>query len=142
MAISIAAFAVKAMAQSLIDSVSDGTTNPPKVLLYSGDRPDKPEDDITTQTLIAEIPLNSNAFTLATETDAEIIYTAGNLAPVLALVDAEANFFRMVSAEGISILDGSITDSFGAGDMKISVIEVVQGWLVKVLSLTFKMSKI
>lgn len=140
--VSIASFAVKSMADALINTINDGISASPTVSIYAGTRPASPEDPITDQVLLVELALNANPFTLASETSSEVVYSAGNISPVLALADDDASFFRIVSAEGVSILDGSVSDSSGTGEMKISLIQVVQGWLVKVLSLTFKMSKI
>lgn len=118
--------------------INSGVANSGKGMLriYSGTRPATADDALTTQSKLIEFTLPNPCFAPAVEVGATGTATANAITPVTALASGSATFFRIVNSDGIIIFDGDVTDTTGAGDLKLSTVAVVNGIDVTVVSLT------
>ena len=93
-----------------------------KIRLYQGTQPATANDAITTQTLLVECVL-TGAF--GTDTDGTL--TLGNVSTGVATAGGTANFFRIVKADGSTvIMDGSVGVTGADLNLNTTTINVTQ----------------
>lgn len=109
-----------------------------KLRIYSGVRP-ATADDAITGTLLVEFTLNTTAFAASTEVGNGATAVANTIASVTALATGTATHFRIFASDDDVILDGSVTDTSGSGDLKLSTTSIATGIDVSVVSLTATM---
>jgi len=104
----------QAALNAVVDRLDLGTAANPRLRIYDGTQPGRPDDAITTQTLLAEIDLGTAAiFGAATTGTGTETNTAVATAANLPKADASANatgvaaWFRAVDKDGTGIIDGS-----------------------------------
>lgn len=128
-----AVFALTSAIDATIVNAGGGNFIYPKLRLYSGDRPATLATDITNQILLVEYQLNDPSFTNPLFTSDMVLSLP---AQKLALATGVASFFRIIGGGNQKLLEGSITDRDGDGDLKISTIDIVMGQYVRPLSFT------
>lgn len=131
-----------AMAEAAALYIDDNSGNAAKVVLYDGTRPATIDDAITTQTVIAEIDLPSGIpFVFKIATDDYVAWELSTSSPAFIDTAGNVSFFRLFNNLGEAIMDGDVTDPSGSGDMKISMVAVTQGFLVKIISFVYKIAR-
>lgn len=105
--------------------------------VYSGSRPTLISDALTSQVKLVTYNFPDPGF------DAAVAVTLGgqadsNLTNLESpgLATDTATWYRLVDGNGVVVLDGSVTNPAGSGDLKISSTSVTAGINVKVVSYT------
>jgi len=106
----------KAALNAAVDLIDGGTTANPRLRIYAGSQPGRPDDAITTQTLLAEIDLGSaTVFGNATTGTGTLSNTATATASAIlpktcasATASGTATWFRVVNKDATAIIDGSV----------------------------------
>ena len=130
----------EAFAIALAD-VAAGVFDGGELAIYDGARPANADTAISTQTKLVDFTLGTPAFDPAVVAGAGGTATATDIAAVQALATQTATFFRMTSTDGTRTIDGTVSDTSGAGDLKLSSTAVIAGIDVTVVSLTITMPK-
>ena len=139
----VAKAAVKAAVNAVVDSLDVGTATgtTPRMRIYDGSQPASPDAAITTQTLLAEIPLDTPAAfgAAATGTGGEasyIIATAGNLpaTDTAATATGTASWFRAIDLDDTAVIDGSVGANTTSFDAAIDNVNIAAGQNVKLNS--------
>ncbi|QXV74255.1 hypothetical protein [Rhizobium phage RHEph12] len=129
----------EAALQATMDIVVEGSISPRVVLvIYKGTAP----GDL----LVAANPADELAritFTLHDEYDMQaqadaVVATLNPELPQLATQSGVASFFRIFNRDNVALLEGSITDRAGNGDLKLPTTNMVAGIYVRGVSLTLK----
>ena len=130
------------MAEAAALAIDDGSGGSAIVRIYDGTRPANLDEAITTQNVIAEISLpEGSPFVFRETTDSFVAYELSTSEPVFVTLAGEASFFRLFDNEGNATMDGDVSNPAGTGDMKISMVEVSDGFLVKIISFVYKIAK-
>lgn len=138
MAIHISNAAAKAACDSIVD-LFDGGSGPATLVIYNGTRPVDADTAIVAQTVLVTFTLADPAFGSAVDANGGGTATANAVNPVVATATGTAQFFRCFDSNGVSILDGSVSDTSGTGDLKLSSVSILAGIDVTVVSLTCTM---
>lgn len=133
--------AARAACDSINGLIDVGSGGAAKLTIYDGARPANVDDAITGQTTLVDFDLPSPAFAAATDTAGGGHATANEIDTVQADATGTATFFRAFDKDGNAVFDGSITDTTGSGDLKLSSTAVISGIDVSVVSLTTTMPK-
>lgn len=121
--------AINAQLDALDDQVNGGA-GAALLRIYNGTRPATPDTAITSQTLLAELPMSDPAFGAA----ASGVLTAGAIT-----TDASANatgtatWFRIVTSAGTAVIDGDVGTS--GTELILNTVSIVTGGPVAVSSL-------
>ena len=140
MALKLAAAAAIAQADALV-ALIDAAATAGKVVIYDGARPATPDTAVTTQNPLATFEMGDPAFGGAVDTTGGGQATANAIASVNADASGTASWYRVYDGDDNPIWDGDVTDTAGAGDMKVSSTTVVSGIEVSVVSFTFTQPK-
>lgn len=119
----------------------DAGVDPGKLVIFDGTEPVAPGDAITDQVELASFTLPRPAFTAAVDMLDGAECQANPIDSVLAAASGTAAFFRVLDGDGVVVLQGSVTDNTGDGDVKISSTSVLSGVEVSVLSLDYTQPK-
>ena len=119
-----------------INAGIDAGTGPGLLRVYAGSRPADANTALTGQTLLIEFVMKDPAFGAPTQVGNTAVATAVAPDPVQAVATGTATFFQILDSGETVILDGLVTDTAGAGDLKLSNTAVVSGIDVTVVSLT------
>lgn len=122
----------------LINSLNDGSqsTDLVSVVLYAGVRPANISDAITTQVQLAKFLVDSSTGFTTVVADPSGYKVRLNISnQVLSEATDTASFFRILSEEGVTILEGDITDESGSGEMTLPTVNVVMGIYMKAESI-------
>lgn len=122
---------------SLIDAGSGVGT----LVIYDGARPANVDTAVTTQTALVTFEFSDPAFASAVDANNAGHATANLIAAVQADETGTASWFRVYDSDDNPIYDGTVTDTNGNGDLKVSSTAIVQGIDVTVVSLTASMPK-
>lgn len=111
--------------------------NSGKVRIYDGTQPANAATAVSTQTLLAELTLNSTAFGAA----AAGVATANSItSDSTADASGTATWFRVVKSDGTTVLwDGSVGAS--GCDLNLNTAVIEAGAIVAVTSFTYTISK-
>jgi hypothetical protein len=135
MAITLSTLARTAAGQAIANLIDEGVENAASFIeLRNGSQPNNP-DQLATGEVLAVIRLSNPAFgtfvngrsyvTPTSETDS--INASGN-----------PTWFRMYNKAGYAILDGSVSDTLGSGDLKISDTAFRMGGTIDLSSLAIE----
>ena len=128
----------------LLAALNDATApdnTPIKIIFYQGTRPATPDTAITGQVKLAELHVGNSMlgqtdfYTVNSNPDG---YTVQLNVPNRALVEVSgvANFFRIVSETGFTVLEGDISDRSGSGELKLPTTNLIMGQAIKANSFT------
>ncbi len=125
-----------AAANAAADAVC-ALANSGKVRIYDGIQPANAATAVSTQTLLAELTLNSTAFGAA----AAGVATANSItSDSTADASGTATWFRVVKSDGTTVLwDGSVGTS--GCDLNLNTAAIEAGAVVAVTALTYTISK-
>lgn len=112
-----------------------------ELAVYSGTRPANADTAIGAQVKLVDFVMGTPAFGAAVNAGAGGTATAEDVAAVTALATGTATFFRLTNVAGTRTIDGTVTDTTGAGDLKLSSTSVISGIDVTVVSLTVTMPR-
>lgn len=104
-----------------------------KLRIYSGTQPAGPDTAISTQTLLAELTLNS---TFAPDSTTGVLTLNAITDDSAADATGTAAFFRMTTSGGTAHMDGSVTATGGGGDLTFNTVAIQQNVAVGVSSFT------
>lgn len=93
-----------AVASLMADAGIGSILNSGKLRIYDGSQPANCGDAITTQNLLVELTLASDAFPGASSG----VLTANAIGPQLAIYAGEATWFRILKSDNTAVLDGSV----------------------------------
>jgi hypothetical protein len=112
-----------------------------KLIVYDGAQPATPATAITTQVaLVTFDPLEDPAFGAPSDGPTGATATLDNPPAVPADATGTASWFRAFDDAGNAVWDGDVTNTAGAGNLKISSTAVVEDIDVSIVSLTFRMA--
>jgi hypothetical protein len=128
----------KAALDALVDRLDTGTGSNPRLRIYNGTQPGRPDDAITTQTLLAEVDLGAAAvFGNATTGTGGSIDTATATASAIlpksqtsATASGTASWFRVVNKGTTAIIDGSVGTA--TSDLILDNTSIATGQTVKI----------
>jgi hypothetical protein len=102
------------------------------ISIYSGLVPTAANTALAAQTLLAKLVCSDPTGTVSGKT-----LTFGTIAAdQSADATGTATFFRLCNSNDEVVLQGSVTDSGGSGDLKLGTVALVQGGLVEITSAT------
>ncbi|QIG70382.1 hypothetical protein EVB87_282 [Rhizobium phage RHph_N28_1] len=122
-----------------INAKIDAGSGPGKLIIYSGTRPAQANAAPSGATVLVTFILGDPAFAAAATVGNNATASANSVSPVQAVANGTASFFRIVDSDDNPVLDGSVTDTSGNGDLKLSTTAIVTGIDVSVVSLTASM---
>lgn len=104
--------------------------------IMSGTRPQYPESPNIDGALLAVFVLPNPAFKNANMGGGMAVASAWleNLPEPNAVNSGNATWFRMIDQNGVALLDGSVSDEAGNGDLKLQQTSLIAGRPVKVAS--------
>lgn len=142
MALTLAADTAIASANAQVQRVDESTT-PGHLKIYSGTRPATADTAVTVQVLLIDFEFPDPAFGAAVDGSGGATATADvdNINTVQALATGTSTWFRITNGDGDGVYDGTVTDTTGSGDLKISSTAIVSGIDISVVSLTFTQPK-
>lgn len=110
------------------------------IKIYSGPIPSSVNNALSGNTLLAELTLSDPSFAA---TNAAGVATA-NVIAADASADATgaATFFRIEDSTGAVRFQGDVTDTAGAGDLKISNVNIQAGVEVQITSFTITVPEV
>lgn len=125
------------IAAAISATVQDGVTAdaPSKIVIYSGAIPDNPDTDVSGNEL-AIFKLANPAFSEAVFANNGGYIALNNVPPVQGLADGKASFFRIYNGTGKAVCQGTVTNTEGNGDMKVSSTSIITGIDVTIVSYT------
>ena len=140
MALKLGVDAAIAAANAVVDLIDAGTPDS-QLVIYDGAEPADPSVALGAQVALVTFLLVEPCFGDAVDTLGGGMATA-NLPPaVAAAASGTAAWFRLIDGNGRVILQGSVTDTGGNGDLKVSSTSIVSGIEVSVISLTYTQPK-
>ncbi|ERP95704.1 hypothetical protein Q669_29490 [Labrenzia sp. C1B10] len=107
--------------------------------VFNGTRPADLETAISGQTPLVTFDFADPAFQAAVDASGGGHATANAITSVTAANTGEATFFRAFDSDGNPVMDGSVSNTGGSGDLKLSSTSIVSGIDVTVVSLTITM---
>jgi hypothetical protein len=128
---------------ALVDQCDLGSSAPAahlKIYDATGGVPARVTDAITTQVLLADLPMSNPAFL-----DSELASPGATADADTITDDADANadgtaaFFRIVDRNGIARIQGTVSNTSGSGELKLNSVALVQHARVQVSSLVARM---
>lgn len=118
----------------IVDKIDVGTGT--AILeVYEGAQPASP-NAAPTGPLLVTFDLPNPAFGDAAITASGATATAEDILPADAIANGTAGFFRITTRDGVPLIDGSVSDLAGAGQLKLSSTTVVANVSVVIGSLT------
>lgn len=130
-----------AMCDVAADAVDAGSGTA-HLRVYSGTRPTNIGDALTTQVLLVEYDFPDPAFGNATGVTAGAQADSNITGQTKAgLATDTATFFQIIDGNGAVLIDGTVSNPAGSGDLKISSTAVTTGIDVEVVSLTLNVAK-
>ena len=117
-----------AACNTVVDLVDIG--GPGRLAIYDGTKPADPQTAVTTQTKLAELPLDSTAFDTATNGSAAL----NTVDSTLALANGTAAWFRIFDGNDTPIADGTVGTA--EADLTTRAVDWTTGSIVQIVSLT------
>lgn len=139
MALKLAAVAAIAAANAVVDLIDAGAAG--NLIIYSGAEPATPETAIGAQVPLVNFELPDPAFGAASDTVNGGAATLNAVTPVDAIATGTATFFRILDGNDVVLLQGTVTDTAGNGDLKVSSTSIVDGIEVTIVSLVYAQPK-
>lgn len=128
------ALPVRQAMASAVASLADAGGAPSRIRIYSGPIPASPVDPLTGATLLADLEMAMPAFL---PPDASATISANPITADLAAdATGAAGFFRIVDGAGAVLFQGDVSDTAGAGDLKMQSVEISAGIEVSISSLS------
>lgn len=121
-----------AVAQAAAAAVASAVGANPNLQIRTGAKPADPETTAT-GTLLATIPVTGSLSASAG------VITSADVAADLPDAAGLAGWFRLLTSGGTAILDGTITDNAGNGDMKLGSTTITMGVPIDLGVLSFTM---
>lgn len=120
----------------LLDSGGAGTLK-----IYDGTQPPNgPDEAVTTQNVLAELPLSNPAFGDAADNDPGAIAIASAITSDLSANNTgTATWFRAFNGSGNAVIDGSVGTS--DADLVMDSVNITAGQTIKVNSWTFEVEE-
>ena len=116
-----------ARAELIVQAMSATSTG--RIFLYDGEMPENADTEVTTQVLLASLPLSPVPAVAAAG-----VITFNPIEEITAIATGTATWARVLdSASGIAF-DGDVSDYNGTGLIKMSSTEIVQNAPVKINS--------
>lgn len=131
MTIRLATTARNAATDAVVDLLDAGS-GPATIKLYTGAQPGSAQD-AATGTLLATVTLADPAFGAASSGSA----TLTDAAAVTAAASGAAGWFRAADSDGNTVFDGSVSNTSGSGDLKLSTVDIVAGGSVDLTGGTY-----
>ena len=138
MAISISNATAMAACNAVADSADVGVAAS-TLVIYSGAVPASADTALGAQVALVTFALPDPAFGDAADLNPGAIATANAIASVQADATGTATFFRIIDGDGAARIQGSVTDTGGNGDLKLSSTAIIMDIDVTVVSLTITM---
>lgn len=132
MGLTLSNAARSAAADALTGQIGAGT-----LALYSGSRPAGPGTAVTTQTKLAEFPLDDPPFSPAV--DGVLTLDVDPALSTAGLAAGTASWFRFADGSDAGVVDGSVTATGDGGDITINSVTVSVGVAVEVTAGTITM---
>lgn len=108
--------------------------------IYAGAVPAGPAAALTTQTLLATLGFSAQAFAAA---DGDATAAAAAITPEdAAVATGIASFFRIENGAGAVVAQGDVSDTTGAGDLRLPTTAINAGVEVSISSLTLTMPEV
>lgn len=111
-----------AMAQAIVDAL-DGGAGPGLLQFYTGAQPASPDVAVTTQILLGTLTLSDPAGTITTGVLTFDVITQDGAADA----NGDATWARLRDSTGSAIIDLDVSDTSGAGAIKLNTIHIVAG---------------
>jgi hypothetical protein len=127
--ISLDADLATTMLQAIIDKASDGA-DAPYICIYDGLVPVGLATALTTQNQLAKLTCSDPCATVVGKTLTFEPITADTAADAA----GDAAFFRLYTSTGAPVLQGSVSDADGSGDLKLGSVTVIQNGTVTITS--------
>lgn len=125
------------LALALSNTLSAGTTYAgPLIELFNGTKPADPEAT-NSATILARVVLPYPTFAAPSLG----VITLNSPVNVLALASGTATWFRMYDRDRNGVLDGSVTDTSGTGDLRINDTQLVINGYFTITEVTFRFEK-
>lgn len=124
-----------------VATVIDGGTAASTLVVYDGTEPADPSVAIDTQVALVTFELADPAFAVAVDDPIGGLIVANPVTPVEAAAAGTATWFRIFDGDGVALLQGSVSEAAGTGDVKISSTSIVSGVEVSVLYLNYYQPK-
>lgn len=140
MALKIADALAIILANAAVDALDVGAGSG-SIEIYDGVQPANPGVAVTTQTKLVDFVLPEPAFGNAAAVSGGAQATAATISPVNALATGTATWFRAFDGADAPLFDGSVTDTAGAGDLKVTSTSIVSGVETAIVALTFTQPK-
>jgi hypothetical protein len=122
-----------------IATLVDGGVPASSLVIYGGTPPANASAALSSNPVLVDFALPDPAFGAAADLNPGAIVTAEAITPVTASATGTATFFRILDGDDNVILQGSVTDTGGNGDLKLSSTAIISGIDVTVVSLTITM---
>lgn len=131
--VNLSTAARNAAGASVTNLLNAGSLNPVGFMeIRTGSRPANPQA-VATGTLLATLPLSNPAFGSWTAGSA----IANTISPDTNVDNTGiAGWFRMYDRDGVAVLDGTITQTGGGGNLEFDNVSFVAGGTVQIVSLT------
>ena len=138
MAVRISNAAAIAACDAIVGGIDTGagTAN---LVIYSGALPAEAETAIDAQVALVTFLLPNPAFAGAVDINPGAQAIANPIDAVQADETGTATFFRIYDADGATVLQGTVTNTEGNGDLKLSSTAIIADIDVTVVSLTATM---
>lgn len=140
MTLKLAAAVAMAAADAAVATIDAGTPAS-TLVIYNNAEPAAITTAITDQTALVTFELPDPAFGASVDGAGGATATANAIASVTASASGTASWFRIIDGNGVAKMQGSVTDTTGNGDLKVSSTAIVSGIEVSVISLTATMPK-
>lgn len=140
MALKLAAAVAMAAADAAVLTIDAGASAS-TLVVYDKTEPAAVTTAITDQVALVTFALPDPAFGASTDGAGGATATANAISSVTAAADGTASWFRIIDGNGVVKMQGSVTDTTGNGDLKVSSTSIVAGIEVSVISLTITMPK-
>ncbi|MDH5528350.1 MAG: hypothetical protein OEY97_13750 [Nitrospirota bacterium] len=97
--------------------------------IYDGVRPANADTAVTTQVLLASLPLPASAFAAAAAGASSL---SAQIQDNLADASGTATWFRLRDSAGTYVIDGSVTATGGGGDIELSDVNILANGTVTI----------
>lgn len=101
--------------------------------LYSGTAPGEPDLPLVSATELVSFDLNTPAFEPAVAASVGAEAALDPPASVAATATGNAQFFRLYDSADVCVLEGTVTDALGTGDLRLPSVSVVSGVIISVV---------
>lgn len=140
MSLKFAAAVAVALANQITTLIDAGASTS-NLVIYDGAEPTDGDTALGAQTALVTFALPDPSFGAASDSAGGGKITANAIDPVNAAADGTATWFRIYDGDGNTRLQGSVSDTIGDGDLKLSATNIVTGVEVSVVSLIYTQRK-